>query len=185
MTDEMVRAACRVLPDVWNHKRLADAIQAALDVAPRTEQVIDVPVTAVVHLEVDHDQMEAAVLAATERLREQIGTDPTGRLRLATLDEPVIFDSGLEGPGVRDASGSLTTIPVHEPHVDPALGRPLALGGVAEVGAHFGVARSTVNGWVKNAPSNGMPAPIQQLAAGPVWDLNDLDAWYRAWKGGD
>jgi hypothetical protein len=63
------------------------------------------------------------------------------------------------------------------------LQHPVELGGVSEVAARLEVGRSTVTGWVKNAETNGMPAPIATLAAGPVWDLLGLVAWHTQWKG--
>jgi hypothetical protein len=56
------------------------------------------------------------------------------------------------------------------------------LGGVSEIADRYGVARSTVNGWMKRAEKIGMPAPLAILAAGPVYNLVALDPWYQAWK---
>jgi hypothetical protein len=56
------------------------------------------------------------------------------------------------------------------------------LGGVSEIADRYGVARSTVNGWMKRAEKIGMPAPLAILAAGPVYNLVVLDPWYQAWK---
>lgn len=182
VTDQMVAEAWRVLPGVAFEPRIRRALEAALAVAPSIEQVLDIPVTALVHLEVDQQQLTAAVQDAAARLREQIGAAPDGRLRLATLDEPVILDSGLEGPGVRDASGS-GGITVNCPTPHEALAAPLVLGGVSEVVSRLRVARSTVVGWTKNTATNGMPEPLAQLAAGPVWDLEAVATWHAQWKG--
>lgn len=60
-----------------------------------------------------------------------------------------------------------------------------ALGGITEIATHLGVARSTVVGWTKRAEKIGMPAPLAELAAGPVYDLTAVADWYRAWKNTD
>lgn len=171
VTDAMVAAAKRQIPGAGPDARIRKALEAAVAAAPSVEQVLDVPVTALVHLEVDEQQLHAAVDAAVLQLRENIGANPDGRLRLATLDENAVLGS------------PQPTMTVNEPQLDPALGRPLELGGITEVAARLDVARSTVNGWVKNAETNGMPAPLQQLAAGPVWDLRELAVWHAQWKG--
>lgn len=62
---------------------------------------------------------------------------------------------------------------------------PAELGGVSEIADRYGVARSTVNGWMKRAEKIGMPPALATLAAGPVYNLALLDPWYQAWKDGD
>lgn len=89
-------------------------------------------------------------------------------------DEPRITENGIEGPGVTEPTGQ-PSITVNYPRV---------YAGVAEIAARLQAGRSTVAGWVKNAAANGMPAPVAVLAAGPVYDLEAVEAWYRAWKGG-
>jgi hypothetical protein len=78
------------------------------------------------------------------------------------------------------ANGPLIRLP-SATHVETA---PAAveLGGVSEIADRYGVARSTVNGWMKRAEKIGMPAPLAILAAGPVYNLVVLDPWYQAWK---
>lgn len=76
-------------------------------------------------------------------------------------------------------------IRVFTPTLHPALEHPLVLGGISEISDRLGAARSTVTGWTKRADENGMPTPIAQLAAGPVYDLTAVEAWYRAWKAVD
>ncbi|HTI78526.1 MAG TPA: hypothetical protein VL634_26220, partial [Mycobacterium sp.] len=93
----------------------------------------------------------------------------------AMLDEPHVTVDGLDGPGVTDATGQ-TPVTINEPKV---------YAGVAEIAARLQAARSTVAGWVKNAADNGMPAPLAILAAGPVYDLDAVEAWHRKWKGTD
>lgn len=80
------------------------------------------------------------------------------------------------------ASGHL--IRVFTPQLHPVLDHPLVLGGISEIASRLEVARSTVAGWVKRAEKIGMPDPITVLAAGPVYDLTVLEAWYRGWKDG-
>jgi len=76
-------------------------------------------------------------------------------------------------------------IRVHTPTLHPALDRPLVLGGITEIALRLEVARSTVVGWTKRAEKIGMPAPIAELAAGPVYDLIAVETWHKAWKAGD
>lgn len=56
------------------------------------------------------------------------------------------------------------------------------LAGVSELADHFGVARSTVAGWIKGAAENRMPPPLADLRAGPVYDLSAVDEWHSFWK---
>jgi hypothetical protein len=74
---------------------------------------------------------------------------------------------------------------VSTPTLHPALDHPLILGGITEIGQRLEAARSTVVGWTKRADKIGMPAPIAELAAGPVDDLTAVETWYRAWKADD
>lgn len=74
---------------------------------------------------------------------------------------------------------------VYEPQLNPALAHPLVLGGISEISDRLEAARSTVVGWTKRAEKIGMPAPIAELAAGPVYDLTAVETWYRAWKADD
>lgn len=76
-------------------------------------------------------------------------------------------------------------IQVHTPTLHPALAHPLVLGGISEISDRLEAARSTVTGWTKRAEKIGMPAPIAELAAGPVYDLAAVETWYRAWKAAD
>lgn len=65
----------------------------------------------------------------------------------------------------------------------PAELRPATvLGGVTEIAALLSAGRSTVVGWTKRAEKIGMPKPLAELAAGPVYDLTAIADWYRAWK---
>jgi len=51
---------------------------------------------------------------------------------------------------------------------------PENLAGVAEIAARFGVSRRAVGYWVA---STGFPAPVATLAAGPVYDLTEVEGW--------
>lgn len=172
----MVRAAHRLLPGISNHVRLRHAIEAAVALIP--DATLDVPVTARIHLQIDREQLHRDTVAALEQIRAGYPTAPAGHLTLASHDiplstgEPHVTLDGIDGPGVTDPTGQ-TPVTVTEPTV---------YAGVAEIAAHLQAGRSTVAGWIKNAAGNGMPAPLATLAAGPVYDLQAVQAWYRAWK---
>lgn len=186
VTDEMVVAAHRQLPGISNRMRVRRAVEAAFALLPDPAGPVELPVTALVHLQIDEEQLHAETVAAIERWRAGFPSDGLGRMVLATYeaalptDEPHITVDGLEGPGVTDATGQ-TPVTVSEPVLNPALGRPLELGSLADIARRRGVARSTVTGWVKNRGSNGMPEPVD----GDVYELAEVDAWYGAWKAGD
>jgi predicted DNA-binding transcriptional regulator AlpA len=55
-------------------------------------------------------------------------------------------------------------------------GRHLA--GVAELSGLFGVGRTTISNWHARSGTNGFPDPVAILAAGPVWDANDVITWH-------
>jgi hypothetical protein len=204
VTDEMVAAARRQIPERWGLSNLRDAIVAAIELA---EQTIELPVTARVHLTLDEAQLRADTVAAIHRYRDGLPQNADGRINLATLEAelgnpyapirgfrvsaaqerelfggPLVTEEGLQGG--QDATGSLTEIPVDEPQPHPALAAPLVLGGISEIATRLEVARSTVVGWVNRADKIAMPAPLAILAAGPVYDLTVIEAWYRAWKDG-
>ncbi len=177
VTEEMVQAAHRMLPGISNRVRIRQALEAALAHAPHAD--IDVPVTAHIHLQIDREQLHRDTITALEQVRAGYRSDPTGRLVLASFnaalpaDEPHVTPDGLQGPGVTEPTGQ-TAVTMNEPRV---------LAGITEIAAHLQAGRSTVASWVKNAPSNGMPAPIAVLAAGPVYDLEAVKAWHRKRKG--
>lgn len=174
VTDEMVAAARRQIPERWGLSHLRDAITAALEVAAHSQE-----------LTFDGSAfLTDKQTAAGERLTLRMSRE---KLEAAFLwmDDPCVTEQGLEGPGVRDATGSPATIPVNHPQPHPALAAPLVLGGITEIADRLEVARSTVAGWIKRAEKIGMPSPIAHLAAGPVFDLVAVEAWYRAWKAGD
>lgn len=52
----------------------------------------------------------------------------------------------------------------------------LDLVGVAEVADMLGVTRTRVS---QLASVPGFPAPVARLAAGPVWDRKDVEAWAK------
>lgn len=59
---------------------------------------------------------------------------------------------------------------------------PRQLAGVAEIVAATGEAKSTVSMWITRAETNGFPAPVAALAAGRVWDISDVLAWYLTYE---
>lgn len=52
------------------------------------------------------------------------------------------------------------------------------LGGVAEISDLFGVPRTTVSMWDSRRATSGFPAPIERLAMGPIYRLEEVEAWY-------
>lgn len=53
------------------------------------------------------------------------------------------------------------------------------LGGVAEISELFGVPRTTVSMWDARRATSGFPQPVQRLAAGPVYLMSEVVAWYE------
>lgn len=206
VTEQMTQAAARQLPGVRNTVRIRAALEAALELVPDSAET-EVPVTARIRLQIDEEQLRtdvAAILAQQQaeldmpqryivpdfdkptddqmhRFTEELEKASRGPFSIlsAWVDPaqlpPHVTLEGLEGDGVIDATGSATAIPVNEPRI---------LAGLSEIGARLGAPRSTIATWVKNRPDNGMPAPIATLKAGPVYDLDAVEAWYRAWKAG-
>lgn len=179
VTDEMVAAARRQIPERWGLGHVRDALVAAFEIA---EQQFD-PTHPLRDFE-EHPLTEAELREFTEAVNEAMGR-PLLVLTSHGTVEPFVTADGLEGEGVRDATGSLATIPVNYPIPHGALAEPLVLGGITEIATRLEVARSTVVGWIKRAEKIGMPAPLAVLAAGPVFDLVAVETWYRAWKAGD
>ena len=64
----------------------------------------------------------------------------------------------------------------------PPMIDPRHLVGVAEISALFLVGRTTVAMWHTRADRNGFPPLVAQLAMGPLWDVNEVIAWYGSYK---
>lgn len=171
VTEQMVAAAHRQLPGISNRVRVRVAIEAAVALLAAQGEPLEVPVTVRLRPIVDEQQLRDDIAAAIAQ--HQADTDAAALdTRIHPWDDIRVTEDGLEGPGVTDATGQ-TPVTVHEPRV---------LAGVSEISARLKVGRSTVAGWVKNAADNRMPAPLATLAAGPVYDLDAIEAWHRAWK---
>jgi hypothetical protein len=128
-----------------------------------------------------HDAIEAALEAAPSpelMFASGAACTPEDQARWQAAWDEAVGHSALAPP-----VGQL--IQVHTPTLHPALDHPLVLGGITEIAARLEAARSTVVGWIKRAEKIGMPGPIAVLAAGPVFDLAAVEAWYRTWKAGD
>lgn len=54
----------------------------------------------------------------------------------------------------------------------------IELGGIAEIAAEFGVPRSTASMWARRRDRSKFPAPLVELAAGPVFDMAAVRHWY-------
>lgn len=50
--------------------------------------------------------------------------------------------------------------------------------GVAEIADEFGVTRTNVSMWDRRRRISGFPDPIVRLAAGPIYDMREVRAWY-------
>lgn len=169
VTQQMVQAAQRELPGVWNRERVRRALVAALALIPDgAAPDTHVQARVHVHLAVDKQQMHAAVLAAAEQANAALPVTASGTLDLAELSLLV--------------AATQPVADIRVPQLHPALDHPLILGGIAEIALRLDAARSTVAGWTKRAEKIGMPAPIAELAAGPVYDLTAVETWYRTWK---
>lgn len=188
VTEKMVDAAHRQLPGISNRVRVRHALEAAVALLPDPDAPVAVPITARVLVHVDPDHVRQQINEGIQRWCAGEPYDAEGRVLVAAIhaaiptavpdtrthlwDEIRVTEQGLDGPGVTDATGQ-TGITVNEPKV---------LAGMAEIATRLQAGRSTVVGWAKNAATNGMPAPIATLAAGPVYDLDAVVAWHEAWK---
>lgn len=69
----------------------------------------------------------------------------------------------------------------------PKLIDPKHIVGVAEIATLFLVPRTTVSNWHTRTDRNGFPLPLVVLAAGPLFDVNEVLRWYARYvplKGG-
>jgi len=175
-TEQMIDAAHRQLPGISNRERIRHALNAALDLAPDPNEPPEIPLTPRIRFQIDEDQLRADF---ADFIAQQQAT-AEGRILFLphVCDEPRVTVDGLEGPGVTDATGQ-TPITVTEPQLHPALAGPLELGTAADLRRRLNVAASTVSGWVKNADTNGMPAPVSP----GIYDLRAVEAWHHARKG--
>ncbi len=55
----------------------------------------------------------------------------------------------------------------------------LELVGVAEIHRLLGVTRSRVSMWNSRRESSGFPKPLAELAAGPVYSMAAVRAWFE------
>lgn len=166
VTDQMVQAAYGKLPARWSMQDLHDAIEAALHAAPPIELEFSAELT---------DEQRAAFGA---KLDEAIAV----RGPLARVYPAVVQLRGEHGPE-RPLPPVDGCVPSELRTGGPIYAGPLA--GVTEIATHLGVGRSTVAGWTKRAEKIGMPAPLAELAAGPVYSLDAVETWYHAWKSTD
>lgn len=51
--------------------------------------------------------------------------------------------------------------------------------GTMEIARALGVKRNRVSMWEMRWESTGFPAPLAELAAGPVYDMAEIRAWWR------
>lgn len=55
----------------------------------------------------------------------------------------------------------------------------IELGGVAEISEDLGVPRQRISMWSARRATSGFPMPVASLAAGPVYDMAAVRAWYE------
>lgn len=53
------------------------------------------------------------------------------------------------------------------------------LGGVAEISEKHGTPRTTISMWDVHE-RHGWPKPVVRLRSGPVYDMDEVDAWFAA-----
>ena len=53
-----------------------------------------------------------------------------------------------------------------------------SLAGVAEIANLLRVGRTTVSNWDERRERNGFPQRVKTLASGPVYDIEEVVAWY-------
>jgi RNA-splicing ligase RtcB len=56
------------------------------------------------------------------------------------------------------------------------------LAGVAEVARTLRVGRTTVTQWAARRHRNHFPEPVATLGMGPIYDLNEVIAWYGSYE---
>lgn len=56
------------------------------------------------------------------------------------------------------------------------------LAGVSELGAKFGLGKTTIVGWARRRASNKMPEPVTELLAGPIYSRHQVESWWKAWR---
>lgn len=54
------------------------------------------------------------------------------------------------------------------------------LAGVAEIADELGVPRTNISMWDARRRTSGFPEPIARLAAGPVYRMDEIRAWWAA-----
>lgn len=54
------------------------------------------------------------------------------------------------------------------------------LAGVAEIADELGVPRTNISMWDSRRRTSGFPMPVARLAAGPVYDMTEIRAWWAA-----
>lgn len=52
------------------------------------------------------------------------------------------------------------------------------LGGITELSKELGVPPTTLSMWDHRRATTKMPEPLARLTCGPVWDVDEVVAWY-------
>lgn len=186
VTEQMIDAAIRELPGVWNRARVRRALTGAFALIPDGSD-IEVPVNVRLRLQVDEAQLRTDTAEALKPYQDESEQPPFYLLpQFIALsdDQRAEFEATLAeaaaGP-MQILHSPQPTMTVTEPVLNPALERPIELGSQTHIARRLNVARSTVSGWIKNRETNGMPGPVDGLA----YDLRAIEAWHRQWKATD
>lgn len=65
------------------------------------------------------------------------------------------------------------------PELRRAVIRGMELVGVAEIADELRVERTRVSMWAHRRESSGFPEPLIKTAAGPVYDMAEVRAWFE------
>jgi hypothetical protein len=57
-----------------------------------------------------------------------------------------------------------------------------SLAGVAEIADLFRIGRTTVSNWDSRRDRNGFPERVKSLASGPLYDVEEVVAWYITYE---
>ena len=64
------------------------------------------------------------------------------------------------------------------PELRHAVIRGMELVGVAEIAEELDVERPRVSMWANRRESSGFPEPLIHVAAGPIYDMAEVRAWF-------
>ena len=101
-----------------------------------------------------------------------------GVMRSAGIREAFAYDDDFDREGFRRAAPPTGQDRVHEEHVSYGIDLASDLVSVAEIAARAGRPINTVQSWRRRHAD--FPAPVTQLAAGPIWSWPEIADWIAA-----